>query len=735
MLPIRSVPVWTTTVATGPRPLSSSASMIVPTAGRLGSALSSWSSATRFTMSNRSSRPWPVLAETCTSGTSPPYSSMTTFASVSSVLTRSGFASGLSILLSAMMIGTFAARAWLIASSVCGMTPSSAATTMIAISVTLAPRARIAVNASCPGVSRKTTFLSSLTISEAPMCWVIPPRSPAATAVLRIASSRLVFPWSTWPMTVTIGARGTSRAGSPSTKSVSFVAGAGASVPSSSAAATGASASSVSKPSSVATSDAVSRSISWLIVAKIPLLMSSRITSAGLTARTSASSLTVIVDGSTTAARSRGSATETGVNAPPSRRCGLRGPRRPRVPLLLLAIRPLLLGRHDSASGMSRRRPASCRRARPGSGLRAPAAACLSRSPGPGRRGRRRRRHPDRAPAPSRRARSSHPASAPRGAARASGVASCRRRRSGWGAASVAGRRRPAPLRCHLRRGSDGRGFRIRGCFGRDGVRDTGGNGDGRDWGRCRGLRRLHVAADVDPPAGHLRGQPRVLPFAADGEREHLLGNDDAGDPVLLVDVDGHDLRRAERLRDEDGRVFMPLDHVDLLAGEFRDHGLDARSTLAHGRPVLVQLLGDDLLADRGVGLDRPGLLERELGQRVLHDGDHEALARDEHLAALRVDPDAHVLVAGDPAVGGLDGVGDREDQVLPGNALLGVELEEGAHEVAAHAVHLPQSCSTNGGRLGRPKEKRGGHPRHGAARSKLPGVYRTQAEPPRRGA
>ena len=43
------------------------------------------------------------------------------------------------------------------------------------------------------------------------MCWVMPPRSPAATSVVRIASSRLVLPWSTWPMTVTIGARGWSR--------------------------------------------------------------------------------------------------------------------------------------------------------------------------------------------------------------------------------------------------------------------------------------------------------------------------------------------------------------------------------------------------------------------------------------------------------------------------------------------------------------------------------------------
>jgi hypothetical protein len=42
------------------------------------------------------------------------------------------------------------------ASLVCGMTPSSAATTSTTISVTLAPRARISVKAAWPGVSRKT---------------------------------------------------------------------------------------------------------------------------------------------------------------------------------------------------------------------------------------------------------------------------------------------------------------------------------------------------------------------------------------------------------------------------------------------------------------------------------------------------------------------------------------------------------------------------------------------------
>ncbi|CFN68961.1 Uncharacterised protein [Bordetella pertussis] len=43
------------------------------------------------------------------------------------------------------------------ASRVCGITPSSAATTRMTMSVALAPRARIAVKASWPGVSRKVT--------------------------------------------------------------------------------------------------------------------------------------------------------------------------------------------------------------------------------------------------------------------------------------------------------------------------------------------------------------------------------------------------------------------------------------------------------------------------------------------------------------------------------------------------------------------------------------------------
>ena len=74
---------------------------------------------------------------------------------MSSFLMRSGSAPSKSILLMATMMGTEAAWACCTASMVCGITPSSAATTSTTMSVDAAPRARIAVNAAWPGVSRK----------------------------------------------------------------------------------------------------------------------------------------------------------------------------------------------------------------------------------------------------------------------------------------------------------------------------------------------------------------------------------------------------------------------------------------------------------------------------------------------------------------------------------------------------------------------------------------------------
>ena len=146
----------------------------------------------------------------------PPQSSGISSYSESSCFTLSMLALGLSTLLIATMISTPAAFAWLIASTVCGITPSSAATTRTAISVEFAPRIRIAVNASCPGVSRNVIFCPLIDTTYAPMCCVIPPASRSVTFVLRIASSSEVLPWSTCPITQTTGGLGTRSFGSSS---------------------------------------------------------------------------------------------------------------------------------------------------------------------------------------------------------------------------------------------------------------------------------------------------------------------------------------------------------------------------------------------------------------------------------------------------------------------------------------------------------------------------------------
>ena len=156
--PDLSVPFCTRSVATGPLPLSSLASITVPFASLSGLALSSLTSATSSIFSSRSSIPIPVFAETGTAITSPPHSSTTRSCSVSCCFILSGSAVSLSILFMATIMETPAAFAWFMDSTVWGMIPSSAATTSMAISVMFAPLALMAVKASCPGVSRKVIF-------------------------------------------------------------------------------------------------------------------------------------------------------------------------------------------------------------------------------------------------------------------------------------------------------------------------------------------------------------------------------------------------------------------------------------------------------------------------------------------------------------------------------------------------------------------------------------------------
>ena len=158
--PTFRVPCCTKRVAVDPWDLSKRASITVPIAKRLGSAFNSSTSETKRIISKSSSMFWLNLAEIGTKMVSPPHASGIKPYSVNSCMTRSGLAPGLSILLIATMIGTSAALAWLMASTVCGMTPSSAATTIIVMSVTSAPRARMVVKASWPGVSKKVINLS-----------------------------------------------------------------------------------------------------------------------------------------------------------------------------------------------------------------------------------------------------------------------------------------------------------------------------------------------------------------------------------------------------------------------------------------------------------------------------------------------------------------------------------------------------------------------------------------------
>ena len=151
----RRQPACTSTVAVGPRPRSRLDSITTPFAMPEAGARRSSSSACSEIASSSAATPSPVLADTGTNRVSPPQSSGRRSSAARPVRTFSGSAFSRSILLMATITGTPAARAWRTASSVCGMTPSSAATTSTTRSVQCAPRPRMEVNAACPGVSRK----------------------------------------------------------------------------------------------------------------------------------------------------------------------------------------------------------------------------------------------------------------------------------------------------------------------------------------------------------------------------------------------------------------------------------------------------------------------------------------------------------------------------------------------------------------------------------------------------
>ena len=149
------------------------------------------------------------------------------------------------------------------------------------------------------------------------MCWVMPPASPAATSVSRIASSSEVLPWSTWPMIVTTGGRST-RSSSASSNSGSSG--------SSSAAVTISILRSYS--SAIAFTDSSVRV--WVRVAISPIIISFLITSAlprpssSATSRTVAPEWTLVASGSAGVSGLGGGSSSSGRRRRPPRRRGGR---------------------------------------------------------------------------------------------------------------------------------------------------------------------------------------------------------------------------------------------------------------------------------------------------------------------------------------------------------------------------------------------------------------------------
>ena len=109
--------------------------------------------------------------------------------------------------------------------------------------------------------------------------------------------------------------------------------------------------------------------------------------------------------------------------------------------------------------------------------------------------------------------------------------------------------------------------------------------------------RELGLGLDVDPPARQAGGQARVLPLAADRQRELVVGHDDGGLARLVLDEDLAHAGRRQGLGDEPGGLVVVGDDVDLLAAQLGDDHAHARAARADA--------GADRVDAVGVGDDR----------------------------------------------------------------------------------------------------------------------------------
>jgi hypothetical protein len=125
---------------------------------------------------------------------------------------------------------------------------------------------------------------------------------------------------------------------------------------------------------------------------------------------------------------------------------------------------------------------------------------------------------------------------------------------------------------------------------------------------------------------------------------------------------------------------------------------------------LLVELFGLDQLADLGAGLECLSLGHCHLGGGIVDLFSYQPGAEDAHLAGFSIDADVNILVTGGTAVRRLDRLLDGPDELLSRDALLSVELQEGAYEVSTQLAPplampghllLRPTLTTASGRLG----------------------------------
>ena len=202
-------------------------------------------------------------------------------------------------------------------------------------------------------------------------------------------------------------------------------------------------------------------------------------------------------------------------------------------------------------------------------------------------------------------------------------------------------------------------------------------------------LRAPDGAPDFQHEGLHVLADAVVLERALLGRAQHGLDvlAEVQDQPARLDPVDRavDELALTTRELVED---LVALDLADALEDDLLG-GLGADPA----EHVAVQLLRLDHVAEGGVRIMLTSVLHGDIGQLVADLLDDAARAKDPDLPGLGVDPNVDVLIAGDPAIGRLDAVLHRTDELLTGDLLLRVELKEGAHEVSTHAGSSCCAC------------------------------------------